>query len=423
MPIDARIALGYQPIQLPDQMAKLRNRLAIDAAAQDTRVNALKLAAAEREMADEERVRNYFAQNPNATIEEFASQAPGFGSAGMARLKGLADYRKEQTAARKTEGELFDQEMARSQMTLQNLDPNDPAIGQKLVSWHLSNHSNPILGPRLNQMGVTTEQSMQAIGDAVQRGPKAVSDLLGRMQMGAKDFAAAETARRNAATSERQAKTSEGNLAVRQKELKLSQDRFAREGDLGFQSKVERMKSAERLKGESLAKAEIQLPSAIANAETQLNLIDQMIGKEPSKAAVEQWIKDHPRANQKALDAAIARGEVEQGAAPHPGFSDAVGAGFGSRFFPGTDAASFQSLYEQATGAAFLQAYETLRGTGQIATEEGKRATAAITRMQLAQSEKEFVKAAREFQGIIKTGVENAKKKAGAPSGPSVSNW
>lgn len=216
MPIDPRIALQYQPIQLPDPMAQLKNRLMIESAAQDTRLNALKMSAAEREMADEQRVRNYFTQNPNATMEDFASIAPGFGATGMARLKGMAEYSKERKLGQKAEGELFDQEMARSVSTLQSLDPNDPAVGQKLVSWHLSNHANPILGPRLNQMGVTTEQSMQAIGDAVQRGPQAVASLLGRMQMGAKDFAAAEVSRRNAATSE-------GNLAVsQQREARLA---------------------------------------------------------------------------------------------------------------------------------------------------------------------------------------------------------
>lgn len=402
MPIDPRIALQFQPIQLPDPMAQLKNRLMIESAAQDTRLNALKMSAAEREMADEQRVRNYFTQNPNATMEDFASIAPGFGATGMARLKGMAEYAKERKLGQKAEGELFDQEMARSQTALQNLDPNDPAIGQKLVAWHLQNHSNPILGPRLSQLGVTTEKSMQEIGDAVQRGPQAVASLLGRMQMGAKDFAAAEVARRNAATSERQATTAEGNLAARRGELKLSQDKFAREGDVDFQGKLERMKAAERFKGESLAKAEVQLPSAISTAETQINLIDQMIGKQGTKNA---------------------KGQIEGATAPHEGFSGAVGAGIGLRFIPGTAEAGFQALYDQVTSGAMLQAYETLRGTGSIATEEGKKATAAITRMNLAQSEKEFVNAAREFQSVIRTGIANAKKKAGVPEGPSVSNW
>ena len=63
-----------------------------------------------------------------------------------------------------------------------------------------------------------------------------------------------------------------------------------------------------------------------------------------------------------------------------------------------------------------MQAYETLKGTGQITEIEGKKATAAITRMNLAQNEKEFIAAAREFQSAIRTGVKNARAKAGKPT-------
>jgi hypothetical protein len=71
-------------------------------------------------------------------------------------------------------------------------------------------------------------------------------------------------------------------------------------------------------------------------------------------------------------------------------------------------------LFDQILGGAFLEAFETLKGGGQITVEEGKKATAARTRMSIAQSEKEFIKAAREYQGIVKGAVERARAKAGA---------
>jgi hypothetical protein len=67
-----------------------------------------------------------------------------------------------------------------------------------------------------------------------------------------------------------------------------------------------------------------------------------------------------------------------------------------------------------------LQAYETLRGTGQITEIEGAKATSAITRMRLAQSEKDFVQAAREFQDVIRRGVDRARSKAGVSGAPGV---
>lgn len=200
---------------------------------------------------------------------------------------------------------------------------------------------------------------------------------------------------------EREVDVSEANVALRRKELGLQREKFDREGDLDFQSRAEQMKATSKFKGEALAKAELELPSAIDQAQTTLNLIDRMVGTPPVKDASGKVIKG------------------KEGTRPHPGFENAVGAGIGLRFVPGTDAAGFQAMYDQATGTAFLQAYNTLRGGGQIANEEGKKATAAITRMNLATDEKEFIAAAREFQDVIKTGVKNARAKVGRAAVPS----
>lgn len=188
-----------------------------------------------------------------------------------------------------------------------------------------------------------------------------------------------------------------GNLSARQREQRLAEEKFLREGDLDFQERLERIKAAGKYKGEALAKAQSDLPGAVERANQALNVIDQMVGKRAT---------------------ADAQGNIiDPGTKPHPGFRGAVGAGFGERFLPGTEAASFQALYDQVTGGAFLQAYETLRGTGQITEIEGAKATSAITRMQLSQNEREFVKAAREFQDVIRSGVQRAQAKAGQPSG------
>jgi hypothetical protein len=188
-----------------------------------------------------------------------------------------------------------------------------------------------------------------------------------------------------------------GNLSARQREQRLAEEKFLREGDLDFQERLERIKAAGKYKGEALAKAQSDLPGAVERASQALNVIDQMVGK------------------QATVDA---QGKVtDPGTKPHPGFRGAVGAGFGERFLPGTEAASFQALYDQVTGGAFLQAYETLRGTGQITEIEGAKATSAITRMQLSQNEREFIKAAREFQDVIRNGVQRAQAKAGQSGG------
>jgi hypothetical protein len=155
-----------------------------------------------------------------------------------------------------------------------------------------------------------------------------------------------------------------------------------------------------RATGEAIAKgtvaAQQALPGVITNAMIAVNAVDDMIGR--------QAVKD-------------ASGKVIQPAtAPHKGFQDAVGATWkpGFRFIPGTDASDFQSYQDQIDGAAFLSAFEALKGGGAISEKEGSKATAAKLRMKLAQSEVEYVKAAREFQEVVRTGVENARRKFGA---------
>lgn len=103
----------------------------------------------------------------------------------------------------------------------------------------------------------------------------------------------------------------------------------------------------------------------------------------------------------------------------HPGFGIMVGKsnpiGEIAGFIPGTDARDFKARFDQVKGKQFLEAFETLKGGGQITEIEGVKATQAISRMERAQSEQEFVNAAREFQGIIRRGMGRAATKAGQP--------
>lgn len=114
----------------------------------------------------------------------------------------------------------------------------------------------------------------------------------------------------------------------------------------------------------------------------------------------------------------IVKGKIK----PHVGFEGAVGfpgimSGFGAAgFFPGSDVSDFKTKFKQLEGQGFLQAFESLKGAGQITEIEGAKATAALNRMSLSSSEKEFIKAAREFQDNLKQGIENVRKRAGLPN-------
>lgn len=112
----------------------------------------------------------------------------------------------------------------------------------------------------------------------------------------------------------------------------------------------------------------------------------------------------------------------------HPGFKVSVGKtapiGSAMSYLPGTDAASFDIALKQLKGKQFLEAFETLKGGGQITQIEGEKATQAMSRMEKANTEQEFVKASREFQDIIRTGINRAKEKAGAAmQAPSIDGY
>jgi hypothetical protein len=98
----------------------------------------------------------------------------------------------------------------------------------------------------------------------------------------------------------------------------------------------------------------------------------------------------------------------------HPGMKIAVGASKFIPVIPGTPAADFHVRLEQIKGQRFLEAYEALRGTGQITEKEGAAAAAAKARMETAQSEPEFIKAANEYIEIIERGLARARQKASA---------
>lgn len=102
-------------------------------------------------------------------------------------------------------------------------------------------------------------------------------------------------------------------------------------------------------------------------------------------------------------------------ATEHPGFETVVGApspGKATQFVPGTEAAGFKALQDQITGKQFMQAYETLKGGGQITELEGQKATDALSRMKTSQSEEEYKKAADEFIEEIDRLTSLAKQRA-----------
>jgi hypothetical protein len=96
----------------------------------------------------------------------------------------------------------------------------------------------------------------------------------------------------------------------------------------------------------------------------------------------------------------------------HPGRTAATGAsGVVATRLPFTEARNFQSIHNKLIGGAFLQAFESLKGGGQITEIEGKKATDAITRINTpGLTETEYEMALNELRNVVVTGLERAKQ-------------
>jgi hypothetical protein len=80
---------------------------------------------------------------------------------------------------------------------------------------------------------------------------------------------------------------------------------------------------------------------------------------------------------------------------------------------PGTKQADALAVWDQVQGKAFLEAFGSLKGGGQITEKEGEKATAAITRLQnRKQSPQSAEKAIEELRQVVTAGVERARRKA-----------
>ena len=179
---------------------------------------------------------------------------------------------------------------------------------------------------------------------------------------------------------------------LRGAEAQTARERLAFETSPTRQAGIAQAKAGGAETGKSAAKAAADLPGAVESAERGIALIDEMVG-----------------------DTSInERGQLVYGKKkPHAGFSSYVGVGMpGARLIEGGDTESFELRQKQIEGQAFLDAFQTLKGGGQITEKEGEKATAAISRMNKASSEVEYIKAARELQDVLRSGVKKAKEKA-----------
>jgi hypothetical protein len=139
---------------------------------------------------------------------------------------------------------------------------------------------------------------------------------------------------------------------------------------------------AAKAEGEAAGKARASAPSDIAAADTALELVES-IRSDPNREA---------------------------------------GTGLSSvqnyvRSTPGYD---FQTKVDQAKSGAFLTAIQQMRGMGALSNAEGETATKAVTRMNTATSEGEFLAALADYEKLVNKARATAQKRL-QPQAPAAS--
>jgi hypothetical protein len=103
-------------------------------------------------------------------------------------LKGYSDFVKTRRETQKADVELVDAKLKQSRSFLDTINPADPKAPEQYLAWHQANHADPVLGPALAARGVTAEQSMARIQQAIQAGPQAFAQLINQSKLGTEKF-------------------------------------------------------------------------------------------------------------------------------------------------------------------------------------------------------------------------------------------
>ena len=401
------IARGVDPIQVQSPVNQLAQIEQIRSAQQTNMLRQEQMAALQREREQLQTLNRLYgeAYNPTTGQVDETKLYSGLAQGGLgSQIPGLQkaelERRKTGFATSKEQSEAILKRLDFKRTQLEGVTTPDA-----YVNWALSGFDDPVLGPALREAGSSPEKVMERINQAAQQ-PNALQNLIEESKLGSDKFAQLVKDRAGQLITVRgqniQAQTTRRGQNIQAQTTRRSQDiTDRRERDLTLAENQAAAKARGKVIAENKVEAERALPGAIATAEQTLTLIDEMIGDARVSKDGKKW-------------------EVPKGGRdPAEGFTDYVGLGFpGERFLEGSDAASYERRQLQIEGKTFLEAFESLRGGGAITEVEGAKGQQAISRMNKAQSEVEYVKAARELQEVVRKGVERARTKAGvAPGG------
>lgn len=182
MALDPNIALQYRGVEAPNQLAQYGAIAAIQNAQNQNALAQYQLGAAQRAEAKDIARTNALAQagTDDAAIANALLKSGD--------LPGYVSFVKTSREANKAQVDLVDSKLKQSRSFLDGINPNDPNAPQQYLAWHQANHADPVLGPVLKARGITPEQSMTRIQEAIAQGPSALAQLINQSKLGAEKF-------------------------------------------------------------------------------------------------------------------------------------------------------------------------------------------------------------------------------------------
>ena len=138
--IDSNIAMGYRPIQIENPLNQLAAVSQIQANQQGQQLNALKIKETERELGENEEIRNYLA-GANLKTPEGRAGLRRFGKTGLAYEKLIADQEKADLERKELSGKISKQDTDRNNQRLRDLsrNPSDANIQAHFEDFELDN--------------------------------------------------------------------------------------------------------------------------------------------------------------------------------------------------------------------------------------------------------------------------------------------
>ena len=207
--LNALIAQGYQFQPPPDPFAQYAKMQQLNVGQNQNALAQYQLAQAQRQDVQANALNAAYASgvNPDTGEMDYAkvrrylaaggagSQIPALEKTRLEQQEALYRQQKllgeisaQPVALAKAKIEAVDAQLKQSKEFLNQIDPNSPDAGQRLLAWHESNHQG-LLGDTLRASGSTPEQTQGAIQAAIAKGPAGIADFIQKSALGQTEFA------------------------------------------------------------------------------------------------------------------------------------------------------------------------------------------------------------------------------------------